>query len=55
MTAAWNRKGVGWMRRISLKAGLMATIVIALIPIVIFYFMCQKYIIEGIVAGAVKG
>lgn len=34
---------------------LMATIVIALIPIVIFYFMCQKYIIEGIVAGAVKG
>ncbi|MDE7431704.1 MAG: carbohydrate ABC transporter permease [Lachnospiraceae bacterium] len=34
---------------------LMATIVVALIPIVIFYFMCQKYIIEGIVAGAVKG
>lgn len=35
MTAAWNRKGVGWMRRISLKAGLMATIVICwLAPIV---------------------
>jgi len=34
---------------------LMATIVVALVPIVIFYFMCQKYIIEGIVAGAVKG
>ncbi len=34
---------------------LMATIVVALIPIVIFYFACQKYLIEGIVAGAVKG
>lgn len=34
---------------------LMAVIVVALIPIVIFYFACQKYIIEGIVDGAVKG
>ncbi len=34
---------------------LMAAIVVALIPIVIFYFACQKYIIEGIVDGAVKG
>ena len=34
---------------------LMACIIVALIPIVIFYFACQKYIIEGIVAGAVKG
>lgn len=34
---------------------LMAVIVIALLPIVAFYFACQKYIIEGIVAGAVKG
>lgn len=34
---------------------LMAVIVVALIPIVIFYFSCQKYIIEGIVDGAVKG
>ena len=34
---------------------LMAVIVVALIPIVIFYFCCQKYIIEGIVDGAVKG
>ena len=33
---------------------LMAAIVVALIPIVIFYFACQKYIIEGIVDGAVK-
>ena len=34
---------------------LMVAIVVALIPIVIFYFACQKYIIEGIVEGAVKG
>lgn len=34
---------------------LMAVIVVALIPIVVFYFACQKYIIEGIVSGAVKG
>ncbi|NMD38088.1 MAG: carbohydrate ABC transporter permease [Christensenellaceae bacterium] len=34
---------------------LMAMIIIALIPIVIFYFTCQKYIIEGITSGAVKG
>ena len=34
---------------------LMAVIVVALIPIIIFYFSCQKYIIEGIVDGAVKG
>ena len=34
---------------------LMAVIVVALIPIVIFYFACQKYIIEGFVDGAVKG
>ena len=33
----------------------MAAIVVALIPIVVFYFACQKYIIEGIVDGAVKG
>ncbi len=34
---------------------LMALIVIALTVIVVFYFTCQKYIIQGIVAGAVKG
>ena len=34
---------------------LMAAIVVALIPIVVFYFACQKYIVEGIVDGAVKG
>lgn len=34
---------------------MMAMLVLAIIPIVIFYLTCQKYIIEGVVAGAVKG
>ncbi|HIW51738.1 MAG TPA: carbohydrate ABC transporter permease [Candidatus Blautia intestinavium] len=34
---------------------MMATLVLSIIPIVIFYMLCQKYIIEGVVAGAVKG
>jgi raffinose/stachyose/melibiose transport system permease protein len=34
---------------------LMALLVLSVIPIVIFYLFCQKYIIEGVVAGAVKG
>lgn len=34
---------------------MMAMLVLAIIPIVIFYMFCQKYIIEGVVAGAVKG
>ncbi len=33
----------------------MAMLVVAIIPIIIFYAICQKYIIEGVVAGAVKG
>ena len=33
----------------------MAMIVLAIIPIIIFYVVCQKHIIEGVVAGAVKG
>ena len=35
--------------------GLMAMLVLAMIPIVVFYLLCQKYIIKGVVAGAVKG
>lgn len=35
--------------------GLMAMLVLAIIPIVIFYLSCQKYIIKGVIAGAVKG
>ena len=34
---------------------LMAMLVLSIIPIVIFYLTCHKYIIEGVVAGAVKG
>lgn len=34
---------------------LMAMLVLSIIPIIIFYLFCQKYIIKGIVAGAVKG
>jgi raffinose/stachyose/melibiose transport system permease protein len=34
---------------------MMAMLVLAIIPIVIFYLVMQKYIIEGVVAGAVKG
>ncbi len=36
-------------------APMMACIVIAIIPIIIMYIVCQKYIIEGVIAGAVKG
>ena len=34
---------------------MMGVLVLAIIPIIIFYLVCQKYIIEGVVAGAVKG
>ena len=34
---------------------MMAVLVLAIVPIVIFYMICQKYIIEGVMAGAVKG
>ena len=34
---------------------MMAMLVLSIIPIVVFYLSCQKYIIKGIVAGAVKG
>ena len=36
-------------------AKMMAMLVLAIIPIIIFYFAAQKYIIKGVVAGAVKG
>ncbi len=34
---------------------MMAMLVLAIIPIVVFYLICQKYIIQGVIAGAVKG
>lgn len=35
--------------------GFMAMLVLAIVPIILFYIFCQKYIIKGVVAGAVKG
>lgn len=35
--------------------GFMAMLVLAIIPIIIFYLVCQKHIIKGVIAGAVKG
>ncbi len=35
--------------------GFMAMLVLAIIPIIIFYLFCQKYIIKGVIDGAVKG
>ena len=34
---------------------MMGVLVLSIIPIIVFYLACQKYIIEGVVAGAVKG
>lgn len=33
----------------------MALIMMSIIPIIIFYLTCQKYIVSGVMAGAVKG
>lgn len=35
--------------------GFMAMLVLAIIPIIAFYIASQKYIIKGVIAGAVKG
>jgi raffinose/stachyose/melibiose transport system permease protein len=34
---------------------MMAMLILAIIPIIVFYVACQKYIIRGVVTGAVKG
>ncbi len=34
---------------------MMAMLVLAMIPIIVFYLLCQKHIIKGVTAGAVKG
>ncbi len=34
---------------------MMACIMLTILPIIVFYLACQKHIIEGVVAGAVKG
>ena len=51
MAIQYFRGGYG---RVEL-APMMACIIIAIIPIIVLYMTCQKYIIEGVVAGAVKG
>ena len=33
----------------------MALIFLSIVPVIIFYICCQKYIIKGVAAGAVKG
>ena len=35
--------------------GFMAMLVLSIIPIIAFYIGSQKYIIKGVIAGAVKG
>lgn len=34
---------------------MMAMLVLAMIPVIVFYLICQKHIIKGVLAGAVKG
>lgn len=34
---------------------IMAALILAVIPVIVFYLSCQKYIIKGVAAGAVKG
>ena len=34
---------------------MMGVLVLSIIPIIVFYMLMQKYIIEGVIAGAVKG
>lgn len=34
---------------------MMAMLVLAMLPVIVFYLSCQKHIIKGVLAGAVKG
>ena len=33
----------------------MARLVLAILPVIVFYALCQKHIVKGVMAGAVKG
>ena len=44
----------GSYRRVEMGP-MMACIMLAILPIVVIYLFAQKYIIKGVVAGAVKG
>ena len=39
----------------SYMGAIMAALILAVIPVIIFYLSCQKHIIKGVAAGAVKG
>ena len=43
-----------WLRTVDLGVT-MALILLSIIPVIIFYVSCQKHIVEGVAAGAVKG
>ena len=43
------------LKIVGIVAAVLAALVLAVIPIVVFYLSCQKYIIKGVAAGAVKG
>jgi raffinose/stachyose/melibiose transport system permease protein len=34
---------------------MMAMLILAMIPVIVFYFSSQRFIIEGVISGAVKG
>ncbi len=34
---------------------MMAMLMLSIIPVIVFYLFCQKYIIKGVASGAVKG
>jgi len=34
---------------------IMACLIMAVVPVIVLYLFCQKHIIKGITAGAVKG
>ncbi len=46
LTGSYGSKDMG---------ALMAMLVLSIVPIIVFYMACQKHIIRGVVAGAVKG
>ena len=46
LTGGYGNKDMG---------ALMAMLVLTILPVIVFYLSCQKYIIKGVAAGAVKG
>ena len=37
------------------RGAMMAMLMLAMLPVIVFYLACQKHIIKGVLAGAVKG